>query len=379
MNRLRILIVNTDYGRFLAELYRENPGLERRSYAEQMSVRMQSLFSLADFYSRACRELGHDAREVHPNNVPAQRAWCREQGFHDVPFEVARFRPFRGPFPWIHREKNRKWEFAVLREHVKRCRPDVLLNQAMDVYSPAKVAQLRPYVGCLVGQHAAMPLDGARDWSCYDLALSSFPPTVEFLARLGVASHYHKLCFEPSVLPHLSRTEEQYDISFVGSFERVHATRIPLLEHLCRKFPTTAIWAPDLTHVPPDSIIHRHYRGTVWGKGMYNVLYNSKITVNEHGDIAPFANNFRLYEATGVGTLLLTDWKPNLTDMFEPDREVVAYRTIEECAEKAAHYLEHEAERNAVAARGQQRTLSEHTVKHRVEEILALVENQPSS
>ena len=28
------------------------------------------------------------------------------------------------------------------------------------------------------------------------------------------------------------------------------------------------------------------------------------------------ANNLRLYEATGVGAMLLTDWKPDLAELF---------------------------------------------------------------
>ena len=42
-----------------------------------------------------------------------------------------------------------------------------------------------------------------------------------------------------------------------------------------------------------------------------------------------YANNMRLYEATGVGALLVTDWKENLGEMFEPGKEVVAYRSPE--------------------------------------------------
>jgi len=54
---------------------------------------------------------------------------------------------------------------------------------------------------------------------------------------------------------------------------------------------------------------------------MYNVLKNSKITLNNHIGIAGcFAGNMRLFEATGVGTLLITDWKTNLKEMFKPEQ-----------------------------------------------------------
>jgi spore maturation protein CgeB len=82
----------------------------------------------------------------------------------------------------------------------------------------------------------------------------------------------------------------------------------------------------------------------------------------------------RLYETTGVGTLLLTDWKQNLHEMFEPDTEVVAYRTSEECVQKIRYFLEHEDERARIAKAGQARTLRDHTYRSRMAELVALVE-----
>jgi spore maturation protein CgeB len=81
----------------------------------------------------------------------------------------------------------------------------------------------------------------------------------------------------------------------------------------------------------------------------------------------------RLYEATGVGTFLLTDHKRNLADLFEPGREVVAYRDADECVELAGYYLTHDEEREAIARAGQQRTLREHTWYHRMQELVDIV------
>ena len=106
---------------------------------------------------------------------------------------------------------------------------------------------------------------------------------------------------------------------------------------------------------------------------MYQVLHSSKVTLNHHGDIPPYANNLRFFEATGVGTLLITDWKVNLHGMFEPGKEVVAYRDADECVELARYYLEHEDEREAIARAGQERTLREHTWYHRMQELVEIV------
>ena len=85
---------------------------------------------------------------------------------------------------------------------------------------------------------------------------------------------------------------------------------------------------------------------------MYQISRNSKITLNHHGEIPPYANNCRLYETTGVGSLLITDWKPDLKEMFEPGKEVIAYQNNDECAELIQYYLDHEDERKAIARAG---------------------------
>ena len=59
--------------------------------------------------------------------------------------------------------------------------------------------------------------------------------------------------------------------------------------------------------------------------------------------------------------------------MFELGKEVIAYRTPEECAELIWHYLEHESEREEIARAGQQRTLQEHTNYQRMQELVDIV------
>src|SRR6266478_6082004 len=82
---MRILVLNADYPRFLAWLYRGQSGLENAPYAAQMAARNASLFGVADFYSRNFAASGHPAVEIHVNNPWLQSAWARE---HGLAFEV---------------------------------------------------------------------------------------------------------------------------------------------------------------------------------------------------------------------------------------------------------------------------------------------------
>ena len=108
---------------------------------------------------------------------------------------------------------------------------------------------------------------------------------------------------------------------------------------------------------------------------MYGLLASSQITLNRHIDIAEgYANNMRLYEATGMGACLLTDAKANLPYLFEPDQEVVTYSSPAEAVSKLKQLLAQPDAASAIAARGQARTLKHHTYSQRMAELVALLQ-----
>jgi len=104
----------------------------------------------------------------------------------------------------------------------------------------------------------------------------------------------------------------------------------------------------------------------VYGKKMYEILNQSKIVFNIHGDrIRNVVGNLRMFEVTGVGSCLLTDTGSNMSDLFEEDKEVVTYRTVDEAVEKVNYLLEHPAEAEQIAKAGQARALKDHTIMNR--------------
>jgi spore maturation protein CgeB len=83
----------------------------------------------------------------------------------------------------------------------------------------------------------------------------------------------------------------------------------------------------------------------------------------------------RLFEATGVGTCLVTDWKENLSELFSLDSEVVTYKSVQECIEKIQWLLKNSDRRKEIASAGQRRTLQDHTYANRVNELDSLFRN----
>jgi len=76
--------------------------------------------------------------------------------------------------------------------------------------------------------------------------------------------------------------------------------------------------------------------------------------------------NCRLFEAAGCGAFQIADWKPALPELFEPEREIVTFRSREELREKVDYYLARPEERQAIADRAYARAHREHTYEIRL-------------
>lgn len=367
---MRFLIVNTDYLRYIQNFYIQHSGLESQSYEEQLRARMDSLFGVADFYSSNLKKLGHEAWDILANHEPLQFAWAREHCIKATKSHRLRFVLRRGLVPWF--VKDRRWVYEILMAQVRDYKPDIFYNQSMDGISNDFMCEVKPYVKLVVGQHAA-PLPRVERYDAYDLVVSSLPNLVDYFIAKGIPSELSKLGFEPRVLSKLRKYDTINPVTFIGSFTKAHSTRNILLEKLCQTIDIK-VWGYGIDNLSKDSPIRQQYMGEAWGLQMYEILHNSRITLNSHIDIAGrFANNLRLYEATGVGTLLFTDYKDNLHEIFVPDKEVVAYHDADDCVEKIKFYLSHEGERAKIAQAGQQRTLTEHTYFHRMRELVEIV------
>jgi spore maturation protein CgeB len=355
---MRILIVDTCYPAFVDAHYGSNPGLERAPYAAQWRALMDTFFGTADSYSHYLGQLGHEAHEVVVDCAPLQRAWASEH--------PAR-RQFRlRPLPPTD---------EILVRQAEWFEPDVVYVQNLSYLSDGALARLKRISGFLVGQLGteAPPDSRLRN---YDLLLTSFPHFVARLRARGMDAEYLRIGFDERVLDRLDQpAAERYGAVFVGALSGTQWRQAsPLFERAANRVAID-FWGYGTLGLPPTSPILKRYHGEAWGIDMFRVLRASKIAVNRHGDVAErFANNMRLFEATGAGTMLLTDEKSNVPELFEPGREVETYAGEDELVEKIVHYLEHDDERSAIARAGQERTLREHTYGHRMRELVGLLE-----
>ena len=350
---MRILIVDTCYPAFLDAHYRAHPGLERKPYPQQWSSVMATRFGTSDAYSHNLAKLGVEAHETVVNAESLQLAWAREHGM-----------TARGD--------------ALLLEQVRRFEADVVYLQNMQALDDGTLDALRKDGRLVVGQIASASPEPERVRR-FDLVLTSFPHYVERFRALGVASEYLRIAFDPRVLEALPGESATRDVVFVGALNRLrHGRGNAVLARAGRKLPVD-FWGYDLRGQLPWSPIRRRYRGEAWGLAMYRLLQDARIALNRHiAEAEEYANNMRLYEATGVGALLLTDAKRNLEELFAVGAEVVAYESADDLVEKGRHYLAHEDERRRIAAAGQARTLRDHSYEVRMQELVSILREHAS-
>ncbi|MEG6505068.1 CgeB family protein [Nitratidesulfovibrio sp. 1201_IL3209] len=82
------------------------------------------------------------------------------------------------------------------------------------------------------------------------------------------------------------------------------------------------------------------------------------------------AVNQRVFDVPATGSFVLTDWRDQIENLFEPGREVVCYAEPEEADDLLRRYLDHPEERARVVAAARRRILAEHTYEHRLRALL---------
>lgn len=378
---MRILILDTHYPESLRLVYENDPRLAGQTSGEQLRAIYDTGFGRADFLPLNLRKLGHEVEQFIANAGPIQTRWAAENGLKinttRSPLQKVRQR--------LQREADRvrsrpampgmdvpQWELEVVAAQARALKPDVIF--VCDVlHLPAHFHRtLKEYTRLLVGE-MAYPIPPHLDLTPFDLIVSAAPHFVDRLRQAGARSEMLRLGFEQTVLDRLGNQTQDVELGFIGFVSKAHKQRLALLEALSEKVPLSC-WGAGGESLPPESPLQGHVKPPLWGYDMYRQLQRSKIALNIHIDMAEqFAANMRLYEATGVGTMLLTDWKVNLPELFEPGVEVVAYRSIAECVELVEYYLAHEGEREAIAKAGQKRTLCEHSYYHRMQELTEIL------
>lgn len=106
-----------------------------------------------------------------------------------------------------------------------------------------------------------------------------------------------------------------------------------------------------------------------------NIYHNSKINLNITSKTIESGIPQRIFDILGCGGFCITNYQPEIAELFEDGRELVLYESVEDLCNKITYYLDskNEAERKCIALNGQQKVLKEYSLEHRLQDMIGMV------
>ena len=371
---MKILIVDTYYDKFLKSFYKKNPNLENLEYDFQLKALLSSNFGTSDAYSYYLNKNNWEAIDLIVNSFFLQKAWGKNNNFK-IPKLRSKIPHKFFKLPIIGKKLvNKNGLLDIAKEQIKDFKPEILYCQDLSFFPEELLLEIKKEnnIRLVVGQ-IACPLPPKSFLNPYDLILTSFPHFVDRLRNDGKNCDYFKIGFDERILSKTTQNNRDIDFSFMGGISKHHSYASKNIEYLIKN-AKLQVYGYGANNLPLNSKIRKNHNGERWGLEMYNILSRTKISFNRHINVAENnANNMRLYEATGMGSLLLTDKKDNLKKLFEEDLEIVTYKSKEEALDKYNYLINNPTKLKNIAKAGQLRTLKEHTYENRIKELIQIL------
>lgn len=127
----------------------------------------------------------------------------------------------------------------------------------------------------------------------------------------------------------------------------------------------------DISELAAAGIVKMGYAD--YFKDMPFIFNTSKINLNITSKSIATGIPLRVFDIMGCGGFVLSNYQPDLAELFENGKEVVLYESIADMEEKIEYYLIHEEERKEIARRGCKKVQEKYRFEMRVGEILKSV------
>ena len=114
-------------------------------------------------------------------------------------------------------------------------------------------------------------------------------------------------------------------------------------------------------------------KGSVYGKKMYEVIKKSKIVLNFHIQSGS-GLNMRVFECTGMGSCLLSDYQNNLNKYFNCEDDIICFQNIKDAENKIKNLLKNNSYRDKVALNAQKKVLSNSIFEKRKDQISKILD-----
>ena len=213
----------------------------------------------------------------------------------------------------------------------------------------------------------------------YDVFFTKERYALRSLASVGLRANLHYLpmyCVPADHHPVTLTAEESERyasaVSLVGS-------RYPYRERLVSELAhyPLRVWGGGWTRATDPAVRRLAAGGPVFGHAKLCVYSGSTVSLNPHHPMNDIVGvNTRAFELAAAGVCQIADEKEDLATLFKPGEEVLVYRDVGELKRRLDDCLARPDEARAIGANARRRALAEHTLRHRVEEMLAVIQDR---
>lgn len=366
MKQYKLLEIQIQYDLYLKKFYNTYKQAHQLSYNELYSLIVEDVFAESDFIHQQLNRMGIESKIVFYNNRSLQRKW-------KVDSKAMSY-------------------FDILISQIKDFKPDVIMISDAGYFSFDETVFIKECLGSgkikLVSFHfTTLNEMFKKNAILYDQIYTGNKTWLYFMRKLGLPAYLLRHAFEPSILDRLSNYERNNKICFLGSIyveNSIHTNRLDMLDKLIKANLPYDFYGniygtiQDLIsnkeckkYIGIIAEIVSNMRSGVFGLEYYNIMNQYNICLNLHafGVNDYGAGNMRMFEATGIGTCLLTDNKNENKELFDIDKEIVVYDSFDDMVEKARWLIDNPKKALEIALAGQKRTLNDYTYKNKAEQL----------
>ncbi len=398
---MKVLFLSKYYDNYLDYFFSVNDPEQECSYECLYDKIIGDRYFWSDYFKQELPAYGYEVEQLIIDAKPLQVQWAKE---HHVSFSAD------------------GWYFDILIEQIKYYKPEILFIQdwSQELGSDfIKMVKERCSVIKFVVGYCGEGHPAPEYFKDHDFVISCARDNVEFFRERGLNAYHIYHAFYSPILEQLGKDPgKESDLAFIGRIypaSYFHKQRALFLSRLAKSIHFTIHGEIQTFGDSPkyhsikellyDKVMfygslvfdyeklreskyvsnymnYREHRELYYGieqlrllqeeqykvLEMFDAIRRYKMLLNYH--ISPvFAANLRLFEVTGMGTCLITDWHDNITELFEPGKEIVTFKNVYEAKEKIEYLQNNPDVTRAISLAGQKRTLRDHTYAKRAHDM----------
>lgn len=292
-------------------------------------------------------------------------------GHTTIPFDYRKFKLQKINFTnWIL-NKN-------LINLVKSKKPDVLIVNKGESLLPGTITSIKKYGTTTINWNPDEPFgtllkfNKLKNISEYDAFFTYDLQYLDELKKLNPNSYYLPACADLLNVHKeqisLKERQNNFDICMVGT---AYENRIKLLTPYTEKYKLF-VAGPAWNNAPTS--LRNISSPSIKINEMIRKFNESKIIINPYGEAKGFIiPNPRTFEIPASRSFQLTDARRDIDKFFKIGKEIIVYKNETDFKELIDYYIDNNNERNEISQQSYERVLKEHTMQHRLKEMLKIV------